>query len=101
MHAVAKFGSCLLALAFLSAPVWAQTEGSARDQLFEALLADPANEELMLEFARLSVNEGDYEAAASSLERLVDIAPDAQEARYELALGLFRTRRKRCCALSP
>ncbi len=43
----------------------------------------------MLEYARLSVAERDYESAVATLERLIDIAPDAQEARYELALAYF------------
>lgn len=79
----------VLALAILASPVSAQTVSSNREEIFEAMLADPANEALMREYARLSVEERDYEAAASTLERLVDIAPDAQEARYELALAYF------------
>ena len=43
----------------------------------------------MLRYARLSVAERDYEAAVATLERLVDLTPDAQEARYELALAYF------------
>ena len=60
-----------------------------RARAFEALLADPANVDLMLAYARLSVAARDYEAAVATLERLVDLQPDAQEARYELALAYF------------
>ena len=43
----------------------------------------------MLAYARAAVAEDDYEAAISTLERLVDLDPAAQEARYELALAYF------------
>ena len=57
--------------------------------MFQELLKDPANLDLMLRYARLSVAEEDYEAAIGTLERLVDSDPAAQEARFELALAYF------------
>ena len=62
---------------------------TARTEVFQRLLNDPANVELMLEYAQLSVADRDFEAAIGTLERLVDLDPAHQEARLELALAYF------------
>lgn len=74
-------------VAVLPTPV-AHAQGQ-RDALFAQLLRDPANVDLMLRYARAAIADRDYEAAVATLERLVDIDPAAQEARYELALAYF------------
>ncbi|MEM0946418.1 MAG: hypothetical protein AAGK37_03360 [Pseudomonadota bacterium] len=88
MRTLKNQGAWLVAGLLFSGAAYAQTN-SIRDQVFDALLADPANEALMFQYAQLSVAERDYEAAVATLERLLDFAPDAQEARYELALAYF------------
>ncbi|MEM9344184.1 MAG: tetratricopeptide repeat protein [Pseudomonadota bacterium] len=60
-----------------------------RDQVFQALLRDPSNIPLMLQYARLSVEIEDYEAAIGTLERLLDFDPTNQDARWELAQAYF------------
>ena len=63
------------AFAFLSAPLAAQDVSATRDAVFQQMLADPSNREIMSEYARLSVQLRDFEAAAATLERLVDLDP--------------------------
>jgi hypothetical protein len=53
------------------------------------MLAAPADRALMLEYARLSVRLRDFEAAAATLERFLDLDPDNAEARVELATAYF------------
>jgi hypothetical protein len=57
--------------------------------VFQQMLADPANRQLMRDYARLSVQMRDFEAAASTLERLIDLEPDNSAARVELAVAYF------------
>ena len=89
-----RFTGAALALALaLAAPAHAQTNTAAleaeRDAVFARLLADPANRELMLTYARLSVDLRDYEAAVSTLERLLDQNPGDTRARYELGIAYY------------
>jgi len=87
--------SCLLAAGIAAlisaAPETARAQGlsAERDAVFAQMFRDPANEALMLEYARLSIELRDFEAAVATLERLVDANPTAQEARYELAVAYF------------
>lgn len=61
----------------------------ARQAVFAQMLSDPANVELMSEYARLSVSMRDFEAAVATLERLLDIEPQNTAARIELAVAYF------------
>ena len=79
---------------FLAAVLCAAAPGlpqaqDARAEVFQRLLNDPGNVDLMLEYAKLSVDSRDFEAAIGTLERLVDLDPAHQEARLELALAYF------------
>lgn len=60
-----------------------------RDAVFARMLANPADRNLMLDYARLSVQMRDFEAAAATLERLIDLEPDNVAARVELAVAYF------------
>ncbi|MDU8943263.1 tetratricopeptide repeat protein [Ovoidimarina sediminis] len=80
-------GALLLALAVSIAP--ASVQSSEKDVVFAALLNDPDDPDLMLRYARLAIEERDYEAALATLERLIDIEPTSQEARFELAVAYF------------
>lgn len=77
------------ALALITTPLAAQDAGAARQAVFQQMLADPANRQLMTEYARLSVQMRDFEAAAATLERLLDLEPTNITARVELAIAYF------------
>lgn len=60
-----------------------------RQAIFAQMLAAPSDRALMLEYARLSVQMRDFEAAAATLERLLDFDPGNAGARLELAIAYF------------
>lgn len=60
-----------------------------RAAVFARMLDAPADRSLMARYARLSVELGDFEAAAATLERLVDLEPANATARLELATAYF------------
>ena len=57
--------------------------------LFEQLLAEPDNIDVMFAYARLSIELEDYEAAISTLERLLIYRQDIPLIRLELAVAYF------------
>ncbi|MEM0944203.1 MAG: hypothetical protein AAGI70_09675, partial [Pseudomonadota bacterium] len=57
--------------------------------LFERLRADPANLDLMAEYARVSILLEDYEAAISTLERMLIYNQDLPTVRRELGVAYF------------
>lgn len=79
---------CFLAVALAATPVVADL-ASDRTAVFQQLLARPNDRSLMMQYARLSVEARDYEAAVSTLERVLDTDPASVEARYELAQAYF------------
>lgn len=79
----------IAALSLIATPLAAQSAGDARDAVFQQMLADPSNRQLMREYARLSVQARDFEGAAATLERLVDLEPNNTAARVELAIAYF------------
>lgn len=87
----APFLASVAALALLTTPLAAQDAdvAAAREAAFQELLADPSNRLLMQRYAQLSVQMRDFEAAAATLERLVDLEPTNTAARIELAIAYF------------
>ncbi|MEJ6391784.1 tetratricopeptide repeat protein [Gymnodinialimonas sp. 2305UL16-5] len=79
------------ALALTATPLAAQTSTTEaqRQAVFQQMLSDPANRDLMIQYAQMSVSLRDFEAAAATLERLVDLEPDNTAARVELAIAYF------------
>ncbi|MEX3015864.1 tetratricopeptide repeat protein [Gymnodinialimonas hymeniacidonis] len=79
------------ALALFSLPLAAQNAelGAQRDAVFQQMLADPSNRSLMQQYAQLSVQMRDFEGAAATLERLIDLEPNNTAARVELAIAYF------------
>lgn len=77
------------ALSLITTPLAAQDASAARQAVFQQMLADPSNRQIMSEYARLSVQMRDFEAAASTLERLLDLEPTNTTARVELAIAYF------------
>jgi exonuclease VII small subunit len=91
-----RFSFCLTVLALasvlsVSSPAQAQTSALAaqRQAVFEQLLSSPTDRALMQQYARLSVQMRDFEAAAATLERVVDLEPENVGARLELAIAYF------------
>jgi len=73
-------------LCFLVAPVApAMAQAATQEELFAAMLADPANPDVMLAYARAAAQARDFEGAVSTLERLLDADPANQDARLDLA----------------
>jgi tetratricopeptide (TPR) repeat protein len=60
-----------------------------RAAVFARMLDAPADRTLMAQYARLSIQLRDYEAAAATLERLIDLEPANATARLELATTYF------------
>lgn len=102
---VSRLAASLLAVVFLtvSAPVVqsqelgqvlnaAEAKRDLRERqkaLFEQLLAEPDNIDLMFTYARVSIDLEDYEAAISTLERLLIYRQDIPLVRLELAVAYF------------
>jgi len=85
---IAAFIVVTLCVTAMHNPAYAQVSG-ARSQAFEAVLANPSDPDAMLAYARAAVADRDYEAAISTLERLLDFEPNRAAARYELAVAYF------------
>lgn len=63
---------------------------SRRQQLFQRMLGDPSNLELAFEYAALSEQVGDLEAAISTLERMLVFAPGLPRLQFELGVLYYR-----------
>lgn len=59
------------------------------DALYEQLLADPTNVDVTLEYAKLAVDIGDYEAAIPPLERVLLQMPNSSKIKLELAMMYY------------
>ncbi len=60
------------------------------EKAFEAVLADPSDLNATFEYARIAAALGDYEAAVSSLERMLMFNPDLLQVQVELGVMYFR-----------
>jgi tetratricopeptide (TPR) repeat protein len=61
-----------------------------REVLLRQMLADPGNLDLAFEYAQLSSEAGDYEAAVSTLERMLIYAPNTPRLQLELGILYYR-----------
>lgn len=61
-----------------------------RDELFERMLKNPADLDVALRYAQISVELDDLEAAVVAYERLLMIEPDLPRIRYELGFLYHR-----------
>ncbi|MFN3262195.1 MAG: tetratricopeptide repeat protein [Pikeienuella sp.] len=88
--------SAVLAFGAISAPVAAQEEADAaalraeQAQLFSEMFAAPADLDLMFRYALVSIRLQDYEAAISTLERILIYDPALPQVRTELGASYFR-----------
>lgn len=60
-----------------------------QDQLFQQLLREPENLDLMFDYATVSIRLQDYEPAISTLERMLIYRQDLPRVRLELAVAYF------------
>ena len=100
MKVVAKAVSRSLAVLAVFLWIWpalGQTTQTAQanlqleyDRLFQQMLRDPSNMDLMFEFAALANNLENYEAAIGTLERMLLINPDLPRVKLELGALYFR-----------
>lgn len=63
---------------------------SRRQQLFQRMLSDPSNLDIAFEYAALSEQVGDLEAAISTLERMLVFAPGLPRLQFELGVLYYR-----------
>jgi tetratricopeptide (TPR) repeat protein len=61
-----------------------------RTSLFAAMLRDPSNLDIAFEYAALSSQAGDLEAAISTLERMLVFAPGLPRLQFELGVLYYR-----------
>ncbi len=61
-----------------------------RETLFAAMLDDPSNLDIAFEYATLSAQVGDYEAAIGTLERMLIYAPNLPRIQLELGVLYYR-----------
>ncbi|MEQ8366144.1 MAG: tetratricopeptide repeat protein [Roseicyclus sp.] len=87
--ACVALGLCCMLTAPITASAQSADLETQRQAVFTRLFASPADPDLMLQYARLSVQLRDFEAAAATLERYVDLYPADAGARLELAIAYF------------
>jgi hypothetical protein len=89
LTACAALALCGLAIA--ATPAAAQTAALERERaaVFAQMLDAPTDRALMRRYAQLSIELRDFEAAAATLERIVDLEPGNAAARVELAIAYF------------
>jgi Flp pilus assembly protein TadD len=63
---------------------------SRRQALLHSMLQDPSNLDVAFEYASLSSQVGDYEAAVSTLERMLIFAPNTPRLQLELGILYYR-----------
>ena len=96
MNTITKTGIALAVAALTAGQAWAQTTESGGDlraqqeRLFEQMFADPDNLDLMFQHALISIELLDYEAAISTLERMLIFNPQLSRAKVELGAAYFR-----------
>ena len=81
--------STVAAAIVLSATAAFAATPAEREALFQRVQAAPTNEALALQYARMSLEMRDFEAAVSVLERLLDRNPASADARLQLAQAYF------------
>ena len=59
-------------------------------RLFDRLIEEPDNLDLMFQYSKLSIRLEDYEAAISTLERMLIYRQDLSRVRLELGVAYFR-----------
>lgn len=90
--------ACAAALIAMPPAAGAQTPPAAAipaddpelDRLFERMLRDPANLDIMFQYAQRAVEIGNYDAAVGTLSRMLLFNPDLPRVRLELGAIYFQ-----------
>ena len=95
VRALLRAGLAALCVTLAAPAAEAQTadDGALRVQqadLFERMFRDPENLDLMFEYALVSIALRDFEAAISTLDRILIFNPDLPRARLELGAAYYR-----------
>src|SRR5208283_3370548 len=94
-----KFVCCMVVLAVLFMPPTANAQAADEDKagleaqkqsLFQQMLRNPANLDIAFAYADIAARLGDYEAAVSTLERMLLFNPDLPRVQLELGVLYFR-----------
>lgn len=80
----------LPAFAAPDAGVTAPDIEARRQALLQSMLQDPSNLDVAFEYASLSSQVGDYEAAISTLERMLIFAPNTPRLQLELGILYYK-----------
>ena len=91
----ARTAAIVLSLIAICASVKAQSAAEVdlrtqQETLFQAMLQDPDNLEIMFDHALTSITLQDYEAAISTLERMLIFNPGLNRAKVELGAAYFK-----------
>jgi tetratricopeptide (TPR) repeat protein len=73
-----------------SAPASRDQIEDRRQALLRLMFQDPSNLDVAFEYAALSSQVGDYEAAVSTLERMLIFAPNTPRLQLELGILYYR-----------
>jgi Flp pilus assembly protein TadD len=79
----------LLAAVFFAPPL-AFAQNSEPRITYAQILADPDNIELSVKYAQQLINDGEFQKATISLERILLLNPEVDKARLLMALVFFR-----------
>ena len=100
LHRIWRLAGCVIVLVVLFASTWgtAQTISdedrtrleAEKASLFAQMLRDPANLDVAFAYADVSGRLGDYEAAVSTLERMLLFNPNLARVQLELGALYFR-----------
>jgi Flp pilus assembly protein TadD len=71
-------------------PLYREIRSKRRRDLLRLMLQDPSNLDVAVEYASLSSQVGDYEAAVSTLERMLIFAPNTPRLQLELGILYYR-----------
>ena len=81
------------ALGFIAFSPAVRAEASQSQQhLYDAMIRQPTNYQITIEYVRVASENGDYEAAIGALERLLYYNPSLGRIKYELGTLYYRLR---------
>ncbi len=81
---------CILPLAIGFLPSNGSAQSADRRIQYSEILSDPDNISLSVKYAQQLINDGEFQKATVSLERILLINPEVDKARLLLALVFFR-----------
>jgi tetratricopeptide (TPR) repeat protein len=70
----------------------AQDAASEQQRLYDQMMQQPANYQVTVDYVKVAVQRGDYEAAIGALERLLFYNPNLPLVKFELGVLYYRLR---------